>query len=87
MNELQAVGNWIILRPIAEPTKTAGGIIIPVKGQRVPDKGEVVSIGGNVTVVQVGQKVLYKKWEAVEIKWMGEKLLAFEPKHLLAVLN
>ncbi len=53
----------------------------------MPEHGEVVSVGQDVKGIAVGNKVLFKKWEAIEIKWEREKLLVFEPKNILGILQ
>ena len=83
---IQAVGKKIIIKPIAEE-QSINGFYVPPKERS--EKGEVVSVGTEVTSVKIGQVVLFKKWEAVDLDWQNEKLLVFEDgkNHILAVFE
>jgi len=84
---MQAINDWIIVEPIKEKLKTEGGIYLPHKSQREPTKGKVISIGEKITAVKVGQVVLFKRWEATELKEGKTLYFGFLPKHLLAVVE
>lgn len=42
---------------------------------------------GNVMVVKVGQKVMYKKWGGNEVKVNGEEWMIVEQKDILAIVE
>jgi chaperonin GroES len=95
-NKIQPLFDNILIRPLEAQAKTASGIILPDTAQEKPQMGEVVAVGpGKVTpkgekeaiVVKVGQKVMYKKWAAQEIKVDGEELLLAEQKDILAIIE
>jgi chaperonin GroES len=95
-NKIQPLFDNVLIRPLEAAAKTASGIILPDTAQEKPQMGEIVAVGpGKVTpkgekevmVVKVGQKVMYKKWAAQEIKFNGEELLLAEQKDILAIID
>lgn len=95
-NKIQPLFDNVLIRPLEAEAKTASGIILPETAQEKPQMGEIVAVGpGKITpkgekekmVVKVGQKVMYKKWAAQEIKVNGEELLLAEQKDILAVIE
>ena len=88
--------DYVLIKPVAAETKTAGGIILPDSAQEKPQIGEVMAIGdghrtpdGKVLpmVVKVGQKVMYKKWGGNEVKVNGEDWMLVEQKDILAIIK
>ncbi len=86
----------VIVKRLAEEAKTAGGIIIPDSAKEKPTEGEVVSVGnGAITpdgtirplAVKVGDKVLFEKWGATEIKMNGEEYLVMNEDKVIAILT
>ena len=95
-NKIQPLFDNVLIRPLEAETKTASGIIIPDSAKEKPQIGEIVAVGpGKITpkgekevmVVSVGQKVMYKKWAAQEVKIEGEELLLAEQKDILAIIE
>jgi chaperonin GroES len=94
-NKIQPLFDNVLIRPLEAEAKTASGIILPETAQEKPQMGEVVAVGpGKITpkgekevmVVKVGQKVMYKKWAAQELKIEGEEMLLAEQKDILAII-
>jgi chaperonin GroES len=86
----------VLVRRVEAEEKTAGGIIIPDTAKEKPQQGEVVSVGsgaraedGTVTPLDVkaGDKVLFKKWGAEEIKIDGEDLLIMKESDILGIVG
>jgi chaperonin GroES len=95
-NKIQPLFDNVLIKPLEAQAKTASGIILPETAQEKPQMGEIVAVGpGKVTpkgekevmVVKVGQKVMYKKWAAQELKIEGEEMLLAEQKDILAVIE
>lgn len=93
---IQPLFDNVLIKPLEAETKTASGIIIPDSAKEKPQMGEIVAVGpGKVTpkgekeimVVKPGQKVMYKKWAAQEVKINGEELLLAEQKDILAIIE
>lgn len=87
----------ILVRRVAEETKTAGGIYIPDTAKEKPQKGEIVATGkGRVTEdgkvlpleVKVGDKILFNKFNhGVELKLNGEEFLMIQEGEILGIFN
>ena len=90
------LGKRVLLERVEEPTTTATGIIIPDNAKEKPQQGEVLAVGpgrwdedgeNRIKVdVKVGDKVLFGKWSATEVKIDGVELLVLEEKDIIAVL-
>jgi chaperonin GroES len=86
----------VVVKPLEQETKTAGGIIIPDTAKEKPMQGEVIAVGpgargddGKVTALDVkaGDKVLYGKWSGTEVKIDGQNLLIMRESDLMGVLE
>jgi len=86
----------VIVKRLAEDEKTAGGIIIPDSAKEKPTEGEVMAVGkGAITSegtirpmeVKVGDKVLFAKWGATEVKVGGEEYLVMKEDEIIAVVG
>jgi chaperonin GroES len=95
-NKIQPLFDNVLIRPLEAEAKTASGIILPETAQQKPQMGEVMAVGpGKITpkgekeamVVKVGQKVMYKKWAAQEVKVNDEEMLLAEQKDILAIIE
>lgn len=87
---------YLLVKPDEAETKTASGLYLPETSQEKPaGQGVVLSTGPDLIIegkviappVQVGDRVLYKKWGGDEVKYKGidYKLVKFED--LMAVLE
>lgn len=86
----------VLVKPLEQETKTAGGIIIPDTAKEKPMQGEIIAAGagaraedGKVTPLDVktGDKVLYGKWSGTEVKIEGQTLLIMRESDLLGVIE
>lgn len=86
----------ILIRPLPEEDKTAGGIIIPDTAKEKPAQGEVIAVGpgpldekGKVQPLDVkrGDRVLYAKFAGTEVKMQGEDYLIVREADVLAVIE
>ena len=86
---------YLLVKPDLAESKTASGLYLPETSQEKPAQGVVLSTGPDLVIegkiipppVQVGDRVIYKKWGGDEIKYKGVdyKLVKFED--LMAVLE
>ncbi|MFH1712036.1 MAG: co-chaperone GroES [Patescibacteria group bacterium] len=94
---LKPVGNNIVLKPLDSEKTTASGIIIPdtVDKER-PEKGEVLAVGPGKVLdsgqrqpieVQVGNKVIFKKYAPDEFEIDGQKYLIISSDDVMAVIE
>ena len=86
----------ILVKRLAEESKTAGGLFIPESAKEKPQEALVVSVGngkvqedGKVRKLEVkaGDKVLFSKYSGNEIKIDGEEHLILKEDDILAVLE
>lgn len=86
----------VLVRPLEPQDKTNSGIYLPDNAKEKPQIGEVMAIGlggtdnnGKVVVMQVnvGHKVLYKKWGGTEVKVNGEEWMILKQEDILAIVE
>lgn len=94
--KIRPLHDRVIIKRLDEEEKTAGGIIIPDSAKEKPQQGEVLAVGKGVVTqegtilpmdVKVGDRVLFPKWGADEIKMDGEEFLVMEESKIIAVVN
>jgi len=85
----------VLVKRVAEETKTAGGIIIPDTAQEKPSEGKVVAVGPGVRDengkfvaldVKKGDRVLFGKWGGTEVTINGDELLIMKESDIMGVL-
>ena len=86
----------VVVEPIENETKTAGGIIIPDSAKEKPMQGKILAAGngardenGKVQPLDVkkGDTVLYGKWSGTEVKIDGKNLLIMKESDIMGVLG
>ena len=86
----------VVVEPLEEETKSAGGIIIPDTAKEKPMQGKVVSTGpgarddsGKLIALDVkkGDRVLYGKWSGTEVKLEGKTLLIMRESDIMGVIE
>ncbi|MDR1026870.1 MAG: co-chaperone GroES [Rickettsiales bacterium] len=89
---LKPLHNYILVKPIEETSKTAGGIIIPDTAKNKPSTGEVIAAGPGdkdaPVSVKPGDRVLFGKWAASanEVKLDGTDYILIKEADILGVL-
>lgn len=85
----------VVVEPLEEATKTAGGIIIPDTAKEKPMQGKIVSAGpgsrgddGKLIALDVkkGNRVLYGKWSGTEVKLDGKTLLIMRESDIMGII-
>lgn len=92
---LQPLSDHIIIKPIEEATK--GGIILPASSEKEkPENGEVVAVGPGKILdngqrapmsVKLGDKIVFKKYSADEIKIDKEEYLVISESDVIAIIK
>jgi chaperonin GroES len=86
----------VLIKPLDEDEKTAGGIIIPDTAKEKPMQGKILAVGpggrdesGKVTPMdlKIGDKVLYGKWAGTEVKIDGDDLVIMKESDVMGVLG
>jgi chaperonin GroES len=94
---VKPLADRVLVKAITESETTKSGIVIPetVEKER-PEKGEVIAVGPGKLLdngslapmsVQVGNKVVFKKYGPDEIKVDDEELLILDESDILAVIE
>ena len=86
----------VVVEPLDEADKTAGGIIIPETAKEKPMQGKVISVGpgsrgedGKLQKLDVkrGDKILYGKWSGTEVKLDGKTMLIMRESDVMGILE
>lgn len=94
---LTPLHDQVIIKPLSAEEKTQSGIILPdtVSKER-PEQGEIVAVGPGRLLdngqrsplsVQVGQKVMFKKYSTEELKYDGQEYLVVAERDILAIVK
>lgn len=93
---LRPLGDRVIVKPVAKEDKTQGGIILPDTKEERADHGEVIAVGPGKLLengtrstmnVNIGDKVMFKKYAPDEFKVDGDTLLVLSESDLIAVVE
>ena len=87
--QLKPTINRVIVKPIAPEEKTASGIILPAAAQEENQFAEVVRTGdgSQVPVLNVGDKVIYKKYAGTDVQLGDEKFTIVSGSDIIAVIT
>lgn len=87
--QLKPTINRVIVKPIAPEEKTASGIILPAAAQEENQFAEVVRTGdgSEVPVLNVGDKVIYKKYAGTDVQLGDEKFTIVSGSDIIAVIT
>jgi chaperonin GroES len=87
----------VVVKRLEAEDKTKSGIIIPDNAKEKPQQAEVLAVGpgkwnedGDERLpmsVKVGDRVLFKKWGADEVKVDGEEVLVLQESDVIAILK
>ncbi len=97
VNKIQPLNDRVVVKRLEAEDKTKSGIIIPDNAKEKPQQAEVLAVGpgkynedGDERIplsVKVGDKVLFKKWGADEVKIDGEEVLVLAESDIIAILK
>ena len=94
--KLKPLGGRVIVEPIEQEEKTAGGIILPETAKEKPQEGKILAAGPGdrdedgkriPMDIGVGDRVLYAKYSGTEVKVDGKKLLIMRESDILAIVE
>ncbi len=92
---LRPLHDRVVVQPLEEEEKTAGGIIIPDSAKEKPMQGKVIACGpgargedGKLVPLDVkkGDRVLYGKWSGTEVRIEGKDVLIMRESDIMGVL-
>ncbi|MDR3259915.1 MAG: co-chaperone GroES [Fusobacteriaceae bacterium] len=88
--KIKPIGERVLIKPIKEEEKTAGGIILPgASDKEKPNLGEVIAIGKGEKLegIEVGNTIVYNKYSGTEIKSGDEKYIILNGEDVLAIVE
>ena len=87
--QLKPTINRVIVKPIAPEEKTASGIILPAAAQEEHQFAEIVRAGdgSEVSVLNEGDKVIYKKYAGTDVQLGDEKFTIVSGSDIIAVIT
>jgi len=94
--KIRPLADRLVVKRLAEETKTAGGILIPDNAKEKPSEGEVVAVGSGKVLtdgkvraldIKVGDKVLFGKYSGTEVKLDGTDHLILREDDILGILG
>ncbi len=91
MSKLKPLAGYVVVKREVEASQTSSGIFLTDSAKEKPQRGEVMAVGtgkeGKSTQVQVGQKVLFKKYGPTEVEMDGQEMLLLEEEDILAIIE
>jgi chaperonin GroES len=96
---IKPLPGYVLIEPIEEEEKSAGGVYLPESAKDKPSKGRVIACGEGEHVitekidgikmapVMAGQIVVYKKWTNQEVQHEGKEYLLVKFDELLAIIE
>jgi chaperonin GroES len=94
--QVRPLQDRVLVERVELETKTAGGIIIPDNNKEKPAEGVIVAVGPGYMLkdgskrsleVKQGDRVLFGKYGAQEVKVDGKDLLIMQEKDIFAVVQ
>ena len=94
--KIRPLADRLVVKRLAEETKTAGGILIPDNAKEKPMEAEVVAVGSGKVLadgkvraleIKVGDRVLFSKYAGTEVKYAGEDHLILKEDDILGILG
>lgn len=93
---LKPIGDKVIVEPLSEEEKTAGGIILPDTAKEKPQEGKVIAVGSGKILesgqkvdmeVKVGDRVIFSKYGGTEVKHKGKEYLILRESDIYAIVE
>lgn len=87
--KVKPLGERLLIKPIIEEKKTAGGIVLPDAAKEKPMKAEIVEVGKlpEDCTLKVGDKIIYNKYSGTEIKIDDEDYIIIDLNDILAKIE
>lgn len=85
---IKPIGERLLIKPIKEEVRSAGGIVLPEKAKEKSQKAEVIEIGSSDEIsVKVGDQVIFAKYSGNEIKMDDEDYVIIDWSDILAKIE
>ena len=85
---IQPLGTRVLIKPLAQESKTSTGLYLHETAKEKPQTGEVVAVGEDESIIlKPKDKVLFAKYSGTEFKFEGVDYLLLESNDVLARLG
>ncbi len=87
---IEPLGARVLIRPLAQESKTSSGIILPETAKEKPQQGIIEAVGSEEEMMSdlaVGDRVLFPKYSGTEIKVDDVEYLIMDESDVLARLS
>jgi co-chaperonin GroES (HSP10) len=81
---IEPLDDWLTIAPSSEEHETRAGLIIPASAEVPVRAGIVLAVGEEATGVTPGDKVLFPRGAAMEVRLGGEPVLLVRRRDLVA---
>ena len=94
--KLRPLSDRVVVEPIEQEEKTAGGIFLPDTAKEKPQHGRVVAVGPGRLAnngekvpmsVREGDRVLFAKYAGTEVKVDGKEYLIMHESDIMAIVG
>ena len=91
---LKPLHDRVLVRRVQSEEKTKGGLIIPDTAKEKPSEAEVVAVGPGRWIngmlvpmsVNVGDRILFGKWNGTEVNVGGEDMLIIKDDEIFGIV-
>lgn len=88
---IKPIGERVLIKPVKEEEKTAGGIYIPETAKEKKKQGVVIEVGtledGKEMPIKKGDVILYSGYSSEELEIDGEKYIVVNFKDIIAKIE
>lgn len=87
---IKPLGKRVLIKPVKEEERTAGGIYIPETAKEKKKQGIVVETGTadeKEIPIKKGDTILYTGYSSEELEMNGEKYLILDTKDIIAKIE
>jgi chaperonin GroES len=93
--KIRPLHDRVVVKRVAEETKTSGGLFIPDSAKEKPARGKVIAVGAGkrdsdgkriALDVKAGDEILFGKYAGTELKLDGEEQIVLREEEILAVI-
>lgn len=94
--KLRPIGDKVVVEPLEEEGKTAGGLYLPDSAKKKPQQGKIIAVGDGKILddgkrapmsVKVGDKVLFSKYGGNEVQLDGTEFTILDEDQIYAIIN
>lgn len=92
--KLRSIGDKLVIEMVETEEKTASGIVLPNSAKEAPSVARVLAIGDEILkdkdkkdLIKVGDKIIFSKYAATEVKLENKEYRVVKIADVLAVVE